>query len=118
MREAGPISDDVLDTLTVDELRTSIQSFTQADLLRLRKVACLLCGGTDYEWNDLINEAIARALAESRRCPRTTRPIVFLGNAMKSIVSDNRESRSARPETTSLAATGTDGNLLALYECV
>lgn len=89
-----------------------IGSFTQADHLRLRKAARILCGGSGYEWNELLNEAVVRALSGTRRCPRSTQPVVFLANAMKSIVSAGRESLALQPETTSLAATGTDGKVL------
>lgn len=55
-----------------------------------------------------------RALAGSRRCPRDTPPVLFLGNAMKSIVSADRESRALQPPSSSLSATGTEGLVLNL----
>jgi len=103
------ITDGAEEILTVDELRASITGFSQADHLRLGRAARILCGGSGFEWNDLINEAVVRALAGSRNCPRATSPVVFLVGAMRSIVSTGREVQARERENESLAATGTDG---------
>ena len=103
------IKDDAQDNLTVDELRTSIGSLSQADKLRLHKAARILCGGTRFEWNDLFNEAVARALTGKRHCPREVAVVQFLANVMRSIASAARISQAREPETRSLSATGTEG---------
>ncbi len=106
------IEDDAQDTLTVDELRASISSLTQADQIRLAKTARILCGGSGYALNDLVNEAAERALRGSRKCPRSVSVVTFLANAMKSIVSAEREAAESRPKLISMSATGTEGLVL------
>ncbi|WP_421933939.1 hypothetical protein [Phenylobacterium sp.] len=69
----------------------------------------MFADGTRYEINDLINEAVLRALDGNRRCPRKTAPVIFLANAMRSIVSAERASVALHPRTQSLSATGTEG---------
>lgn len=108
-REARAIDQDAQESLTVDELRAAISAFSAADMLRLRRAACHFKVGTSFEWKELLNEAIVRALEGSRHCPRDVPPVHFLANAMRSIVSADRDSAALRPPTASLSATGTEG---------
>ncbi len=94
--------------MTVDELRDAINGFSQADKLRLRAAARYFSGWSKDDWGDLLNEAVARALDGSRQCPRNTAPVTFLKNAMRSIVSAERETAMLRPKAVSLSSTGTD----------
>jgi DNA-directed RNA polymerase specialized sigma24 family protein len=84
-------------TLSMDELRLAIESFGEADWIRLNKIAKILANGRQITWEDLLQEAICRALSAVRRCPRDVAPTVFLGNAMRSIASASDKERPHDP---------------------
>lgn len=96
----GPV-----DALSTDELRETFR-LTPVQRAKLVKAAWPLVAGTDYEPDDLISEAIVRALDGTRSCPRGVDPMAFLYNAMKSIASAAWEARSSRPRITSMDAPG------------
>ncbi len=72
-------------SLSSGELGDALQSFSDADWLRLRKAANFLSSRLSLSADDLINEAVIKALSGDRKCPRDVEPIVFLLNAMRSI---------------------------------
>ncbi|MGH9890747.1 MAG: hypothetical protein ACREA0_01930 [bacterium] len=84
-------------TLRVDELRLAIDSFGDVDWIRLRKMAKFYARGRQMTWEDLLHEAICRALSGVCRCPRDVAPAVFLGNAMWSIASASDKERGHDP---------------------
>jgi hypothetical protein len=86
-----------LQTLSGDELRLAIESFGDADWIRLNKIAQILAYGRQVTWQDLLQEAMCRALSGVRRCPRDVAPAVFLGNAMWSIASASDKERRHDP---------------------
>jgi len=53
--------------------------------------ASVLCGGSEYGADDLLQEAVTQALDLRRRCRRNLAFIVFLRSAMKSIADNNRK---------------------------
>lgn len=69
---------------------------------KLLKAAAYHMAGTDYEPQDLLSEAVQRALDGERKCPRGVAPHVFLGNAMKSIAWARREQLEGEPDMVSL----------------
>lgn len=77
-------------TLDIDEIRTAVRSLTNADLLRLARIARTYEFGVGLEGMDLVNEAISRAMSGTRACPRDVPFVVFLKNAMRSIASSER----------------------------
>ncbi len=81
------------DLLTSAELRSALEALRPIDLTRLRKKATALAPGTGMEPDDLLQEAIGRALEENggRNCPRGVNPATFLGNVIRSIASHARE---------------------------
>lgn len=109
--EGCSIAGDQTETLTVDELGDAIRSFSRADKLRLRKAGCLFSGGTELDWESLLHEAVLRALDGTRRCPRSSPPVKFLINAMRSLASAERDSATLRPTPEPLSATGTALNV-------
>lgn len=112
MRLGGrTIPDDADQHLSIDELSSAISKFSRAEMARLEKVARLY-SRAGLEWRDLRNEAVARSLEGTRKCPRNVNPVTFLANAMKSIVSIEYSAAALRPQTVSLSATGTDGEAL------
>ena len=68
-----------------EEVAAAICALTDAQKARLRKVA------QSYAWlyplgaDDLLSEAIARAIAGSRQCPKDVDVVKFLADAMRSI---------------------------------
>src|SRR5665213_2076798 len=66
--EGCSIAGDQAESLTVDELRDAIRSFSRADNLRLRKAGCLFSDGTELDWKSLLQEAVLRVLDGTRRC--------------------------------------------------
>jgi RNA polymerase sigma-70 factor (ECF subfamily) len=114
--EGCSIAGDLTETLTVDELGDAIRSFSRADKLRLRKAGCLFSGGTELDWESLLQEAVLRALDGTRRCPRSAPPVKFLINAMRSLASAERDSVTLRPTPEPLSATRTEGAALSVPE--
>jgi DNA-directed RNA polymerase specialized sigma24 family protein len=89
------------DALSTDELREAFR-LTPVERARLIMAARSLISGTDYRPEDLVSEAIVRALDGTRSCPRSVAPTTFLFNAMKSIASAAWEARSLRPRIVSM----------------
>lgn len=77
-------------TRSRDEIAAAIQSFTTADLTRLRMVANKYASGRPIEPNDLLQEAYVRAL-DSRTCPAHVDVVKFLAEAMRSIAHGEAE---------------------------
>lgn len=80
------------DLLTAAELRSALEALRPTDLVRLQKKANALAPGTGMEPDDLLQEALGRALEENggRNCPRDVNPVTFLGNVIRSIASHAR----------------------------
>lgn len=69
-----------------DEIAAAISAFTDAQRIRLRKVAekyAWLYPSETYE--DLLSEAIGRALAGIRQCPTDVDVVRFLAEVMRSV---------------------------------
>ena len=81
------------EALTVTELRSALEVLTPAAQIRLRNKAIFLAQGTGMEAEDLLQETVVRSLEEhgGRKCPRSVRPEIFLGNVMRSLASHARE---------------------------
>ena len=71
------------------ECATALNRLSEADLRRLEQIARYRSLGlSDLDWRDLLQEAVTRLLAGSRRWPRDVPLAVFLRETMRSIVSD------------------------------
>jgi RNA polymerase sigma-70 factor (ECF subfamily) len=75
------------DLLTREELENAIGDFSDADLLRLRRAAQLYAI-YPVEPDELMQEALCRAIAGTRRCPRNVSVVRFLAEAIRSIAHD------------------------------
>lgn len=84
-------------TLDIDEVRDAVAALTTADLLRLQRIGAFYGVSIGVEGMDLVNEAISRALAGARACPRDVSFIVFLKNAMRSMASSERAKVKEEP---------------------
>lgn len=101
------------DALSPDELREAFR-LTAVERAKLVKAARHLADGSDYESDELLSEAIVRALDGTRSCPRDIEPMAFLYNAMKSIASAAWEARSLRPRIASIDAPGAENVAAAM----
>jgi DNA-directed RNA polymerase specialized sigma24 family protein len=91
-----------------DEIAAAICAFTDAQRIRLRKVA------EKYAWlyppgaDDLLSEVIARALAGTRQCPTDVDLVKFLAEAMRSIAYDEAQKIENQVETVPVLQPGDD----------
>jgi DNA-directed RNA polymerase specialized sigma24 family protein len=77
---------------TFQELGAAVEKLSAADLLRLRSAARALVAGMGEKrrgetWEDLLQEAVVRSLAGSRKWPTEVDVKTFLIGTMRSIVS-------------------------------
>jgi len=78
------------DHLDEAEMRAALASLTSTDWLRLAKVDARYRGGTDFRDGDLVQEALCRAIAGKRKCPRGVSVVKFLADAIWSIAGHRR----------------------------
>ena len=96
------------DDASTGDVARALAALTQADLLRLKRLAQLrarLVPGLD--WEDLLNDALLRALDGSRRWPRSVPLRAFLAGIMRSLADARARERRRRIER-SLAEAGGD----------
>ena len=80
--------DIVGETYSPDEIRAAISSFTDLNWVRVNKAAKYFASRCGREWQELLNEALARSLEGRRNCPRSVAVPTFLGNVIRSIASE------------------------------
>ena len=109
VREAAPtshgtkgktflVSEPVSSTLSRDEIEKAIRSLSDADSIRLQKVARYYCHRRSHHHpDDLLQEAFERAIDGSRNCPRHVDIVRFLAQAMRSIASDTTKALHKQP---------------------
>lgn len=107
------------DLATATDVAAALLSLTDADLVRLKRIAQLRSAGlVAIEWKDLINEAVSRALGETRRWPRSVPFVAFLAQTMRSIA--NEEWRRLHQEKVTLESdlgtANSEGELMILDE--
>jgi RNA polymerase sigma-70 factor (ECF subfamily) len=84
-------SEPVPGAATVGEVASALENLSDPDLLRIKQIAKLRSASlTTYTGEDLLNEAIQRALDGSRVWPREVAFIAFLAQTMRSIASEER----------------------------
>ncbi len=82
------------DHFSVMELRETFESLGDAEYLKLNKAAGYLGWKCGLEGDELLGEAMMRALKGNRHCRRDLPPFVFLVGIMKSLA--RRSSRSGK----------------------
>ena len=82
--------------LTPDEFACAIRDLSDADWIRLRKVAAIYARKSVIEPDDLLQEAFRRALDGSRNCPSRVDLVRFLAEAMRSISDGELEKSGVR----------------------
>jgi DNA-directed RNA polymerase specialized sigma24 family protein len=84
------------EVLTAAEMRAAIAVLSPADLLRLKKAARLFGRLMGMDPDDLVQEAVVRAMEDARHCRRAMKVIMFLIGTMRSVASARRKSADAR----------------------
>ena len=80
------------------EVEVALCGFTDADLRKLERIARFrTIGLTEFDWLDLLQEAIVRLLEGKRQWPKDVGFVVFLRETMRSIASDHWRRRSINP---------------------
>jgi DNA-directed RNA polymerase specialized sigma24 family protein len=89
------------DRLTVAGIHDSVDAITEADLARLEMAARGFSRTCGIDADDLLQEALTRALEGDRTCGRGTPFIPFLCGVMQSLASEEYEARKEgrRPVT-------------------
>ena len=83
--------------LSPAELRTALGALGTADSLRLEKAGRYLGWKCQTESDELLGEAVLRALNGNRRCPKHLPVALFLIGVMKSLASEIIEKRNSDP---------------------
>jgi RNA polymerase sigma-70 factor (ECF subfamily) len=96
-------------TLSRDEIEEAIRSLPPAGWIKLRKAANTFCRRGALDPDDLLQEAFARAIDGSRRCPRNVDIVRFLAQTMRSIATDTLEVARRQPEFRAVPLIGDDG---------
>lgn len=76
------------DTYSIDELSKLVTDLSDADMLKLQGASRRLVLKCRREPDDLLNEAIIRALDGRRRCPRRMEVVAFLFGVMRSVADE------------------------------
>lgn len=74
-----------------DEIRATIKAFTDLDWQRVRKAATYWARAYGADAEDVMQDALERAVEGSRQCPRDISIFTFLAGAMRSISGDERK---------------------------
>jgi DNA-directed RNA polymerase specialized sigma24 family protein len=74
-----------------EEVETAIRAFTDAQWARLGRVGRRYAWRCRWDPDDLVQEAIARALAGGRNCPAHVDVVKFLAEAIRGIADDEAE---------------------------
>lgn len=86
--------------LSAAEIAEIFRALPDAAWLRLKKIAQIRSAAGALSADDLLQEALTRALEGSRKCPRNVSVFRFLDGVMQSISSDDVKARMRRPEQT------------------
>jgi DNA-directed RNA polymerase specialized sigma24 family protein len=89
-----------------DEIRATIEAFTDLDWQRVRKAAAYWARAYGVDAEDVMQDALERAVDGSRQCPRDISIFKFLSGAMRSISGDERKAQTRRAEIHLVAEDG------------
>ena len=94
--------------LSPAEVAAAICELSEADQIRLWKVAHFFSMDRPIEAEDLLQDAFVRALEGRRKCPRNVDVVRFLAEAMRSIASDALKAQARRPVLCPVPESGED----------
>jgi DNA-directed RNA polymerase specialized sigma24 family protein len=89
-----------------DEIREAIEAFTDVEWRRVRKAAEYWAHVRRVDVDDLMHDALERALDGRRQCPRDISVLAFLSGGMRSISSGENKARAGRAEVHLVAEDG------------
>jgi len=104
-------------TLSREEIEKAIRGLQPAGWVRLRKIAVIYSRSRRPDDEDLLQEAFARALNGSRKCPVHVDIVKFLAEVMRSLASDSAKARDRHPELRALPLAGEIGLLFDPPDC-
>lgn len=84
-------------TLSRVEIETAIRGLPPAGWVRLRKIAGIYSRTHRLDGEDLLQEAFARALEGSRKCPVNVDIVKFLAEVIRSLASDSAKALMRHP---------------------
>lgn len=87
----------IRDVLSVDELRESLSSLTEAKWIKLGRSSEYLCMGLAIEGQDILNLVFCKALEGKRKCPRELPVEIFIYRAMESLIDAYLKKRKRDP---------------------
>ncbi|MCM0754228.1 hypothetical protein M7784_03080 [Desulfovibrio aminophilus] len=90
--------------ISPEEFDQQLQGLSQADNHRLMKIAAIYATQCDFSPDELLQEAVTRALEGRRHCPRDVRAVPFLAEVMRSIRADANKAAGRKPALVSLAS--------------
>lgn len=85
------------DALSAEEINAALDNLPEGALVRLERIARWLASGRSISAEDLVQEAVLRALDGVRKCPRTVSVMAFLVGVMRSIVSASNKAVRTDP---------------------
>lgn len=89
--------DDPKKHLSSSELCETINDFSKADWLKVKRIAGIMAAKCGLTQEDILREAFTRALEGRRRCPRDLKVINFLAGVMRSMASSDAKSFKRNP---------------------
>jgi DNA-directed RNA polymerase specialized sigma24 family protein len=104
-------------TLSREEIEKSIRGLPPAGWVRLRTIAVIYSRTGRLDGEDLLQEAFARALDGSRKCPVNVAIVKFLAEVMRSLASDSAKARGRHPESRALPLADETGLLFDPPDC-
>lgn len=99
--------------LSRDELEQSISAFSDVDWVRIKKVGQIYAF-YPVEADELVQEALCRALAGTRKCPRNVTVLIFLLNTIRGIAHDEHNKKEHKRKEVSVHSGESDQNIDAI----
>jgi RNA polymerase sigma-70 factor (ECF subfamily) len=82
---------------SIDEVTAAIKALSVADRVRVKRAAQYFCRHWTMSPDDLLQEAILRALEGGRKCPRNIEIVVFLIGIIRSLSSTEARAMKRKP---------------------
>lgn len=103
-------------TRTKEEIEAAICGLASADYARLESAGRYFGRGAGFEIEDLVQEALMRALDTRRDCPADVPIVVFLIGVIRSLASGEREKDALRHPRIPTETASADGYTLEIQE--
>ena len=87
----------IRNVLSIDEIKESLNSLSEAQWIKLGKAANILSQGLAIEGQDILQLAFCKILEGKRKCPRDLPVMVFIRGVIESLVSAYIKKRKRDP---------------------